>query len=65
MSLDALRESLPAYAKDLSLNLSTLAAEAILSDQQKWGAFVATAHATGCGPVIRARGSGCVPPCTC
>jgi len=54
MSLDALRETLPAYAKDLSLNLSTLAAETVLTDQQKWGAFVATAHATGCGPVIRA-----------
>ena len=54
MSLDALRETLPAYAKDLSLNLSTLAGETLLTDQQKWGAFVATAHATGCGPVIRA-----------
>ena len=27
MSLDALRETLPAYAKDLSLNLSSLAGE--------------------------------------
>ena len=54
MSLDALRESIPAYAKDLSLNLSSLAAETMLSDQQKWGAFVASAHAVGVGPVIRA-----------
>jgi lipoyl-dependent peroxiredoxin subunit D len=54
MSLDALRESLPAYAKDLSLNLSTLAAEETLSPQQKWGAFVASAYAAGSGPVIRA-----------
>ncbi|MDB5451967.1 MAG: alkyl hydroperoxide reductase [Caulobacteraceae bacterium] len=54
MSLDALRETLPSYAKDLSLNLSSLAAETILGDQQKWGAFLASAHAVGVGPVIRA-----------
>jgi alkyl hydroperoxide reductase subunit D len=54
MSLDALRESLPAYAKDLSLNLSTLAGETTLSEQQKWGCFVAAAHAVGAGPVIKA-----------
>ena len=54
MSLDTLRESLPAYAKDLSLNLSTLAAETALSEQQKWGCFVAAAYAVGIGPVIKA-----------
>ncbi|WP_293897965.1 carboxymuconolactone decarboxylase family protein [Phenylobacterium sp.] len=54
MSLDTLRESLPAYAKDISLNLSSLAAETVLSDQQKWGAFVASAHAVGAPAVVRA-----------
>ena len=54
MSLDALRAALPAYAKDLSLNLSSLAAETQLTDQQKWGAFVAAAHAVGTPAVIRA-----------
>ena len=54
MSLDALRETLPDYAKDLSLNLSSLASETLLSDQQKWGAFLASAHAVGVGPVIKA-----------
>jgi lipoyl-dependent peroxiredoxin subunit D len=54
MSLDALRESLPAYAKDLSLNLSSLATETVLGDQQKWGVFLASAYAVGVGPVIRA-----------
>ena len=47
MSIDALRDALPAYAKDLSLNLSSLAADATLSDQQKWGAFLACAFAVG------------------
>ena len=53
MTIDALREILPAYSKDLSLNLSSLAAETLLTDQQKWGAFVASAYAVGSGPVIR------------
>jgi alkyl hydroperoxide reductase subunit D len=54
MSLDALRETLPAYAKDLSLNLSSLAAETTLSDQQKWGAFTASAYAVGQPAVVTA-----------
>ena len=54
MSLDALREALPAYAKDLSLNLSSLASETLLTDQQKWGAFVASAYAVGEPSVIKA-----------
>ena len=54
MTLDALRETLPTYAKDLSLNLSSLAAETALTDQQKWGAFVASAHAVGVPAVVKA-----------
>jgi alkyl hydroperoxide reductase subunit D len=54
MSLDTLREALPAYARDLSLNLSSLAGETTLSDQQKWGAFAASAHAVGQPEVIAA-----------
>ena len=54
MSLDSLRESLPAYAKDLSLNLSSLAGETLLTDQQKWGCFLASAYAIGAPTVIRA-----------
>ncbi len=53
MSLDALRETLPAYAKDLSLNLSSLAGETVLNDQQKWGCFVAAAHAVGVTEVLK------------
>ena len=53
MSIDALRDFVPAYAKDLSLNLSTLANETTLSDQQKWGAFVACAYAVGVPEVVR------------
>ena len=54
MSLDALRDLMPAYAKDISLNLSSLANETLLTDQQKWGCFLASAHAVGVAPVVRA-----------
>jgi alkyl hydroperoxide reductase subunit D len=53
-SLDALVETLPPYAKDIGLNLSTLAGETVLGDNPKWGAFLASAHAVGVGPVIKA-----------
>lgn len=54
MSLEALRAALPDYAKDIDRNLSVLADETLLSDQQKWGAFLAAAHAVGVKPVLAA-----------
>ena len=54
MSIDALRDLLPAYAKDLSLNLSSLANETVLNDQQKWGTFLASAWAVGQPEVVKA-----------
>ena len=54
MSIDALRDRLPAYAKDLSLNLSSLLNETVLSDQEKWGCFLASAYAVGEQSLIRA-----------
>ena len=54
MSIDALRDQIPDYAKDIRLNLGTLESETSLSDQQKWGAFLASALATGNSAVINA-----------
>ena len=54
MSIDALRDLMPAYAKDISLNLSSLASETVLNEQQKWGCFLASAHAVGVAPALRA-----------
>ena len=54
MSIDALRDLIPAYAKDISLNLGSLASETVLNDQQKWGTFLASAHAIGVAPVVKA-----------
>ncbi|HTP85216.1 MAG TPA: carboxymuconolactone decarboxylase family protein [Alphaproteobacteria bacterium] len=46
MSLEALKARLSDYAKDLKLNLSSLAAEPSLTQQQRAGAFVASALAS-------------------
>lgn len=54
MPLDALKDRLPDYAKDLKLNLSTLAGETVLSDQQKAGCFLAAALAARNGETIAA-----------
>lgn len=45
MSIDALKDRLPDYAKDLKLNLSSLASETALTEQQRAGAFIASALA--------------------
>ncbi|HAQ34542.1 MAG TPA: alkyl hydroperoxide reductase [Alphaproteobacteria bacterium] len=47
MSIESLKSSLPDYAKDLKLNLGSLMNETLLSDQQKYGCFLACAHAVG------------------
>ena len=46
MTIAALRSALPDWAKDLSLNLSTLTRSTTLSEQQQWGALLAAAAAT-------------------
>lgn len=54
MSLEVLRDALPDYAKDTKLNLGALANETLLTEQQKWGTFLASAHAIGEATVVRA-----------
>src|SRR5574340_517093 len=46
MSVDNLKNSLPEYAKDLKLNLSSIARSTVLNEQQLWGTLLATAAAT-------------------
>jgi alkyl hydroperoxide reductase subunit D len=45
MTIEALKNALPDYAKDLKLNLSSLAAETVLNEQQRAGTFIACALA--------------------
>ena len=54
MTLEQLRELIPDYAKDIRLNLGSLANETTLTDQQKWGAFLASAIAIGQPQVVKA-----------
>ncbi len=54
MLFTELTKTLPDYAKDQRLNVSSLVAEQLLTDQQKWGTFVACAHACAYKPLIDA-----------
>ncbi|MQT13549.1 carboxymuconolactone decarboxylase family protein [Segnochrobactrum spirostomi] len=53
MSIDALKDQLPAFAKDVRLNLSTIGSDETLTAQQKYGLFVACGIATR-NPEVRA-----------
>lgn len=54
MSIQTLKDRLPEYAKDLKLNLGSLAAETVLNDTLKAGTFVAAAFASRNPEVIAA-----------
>ncbi|MGB1077061.1 MAG: carboxymuconolactone decarboxylase family protein [Bdellovibrionales bacterium] len=54
MAIDELKNSIPDYAKDIKLNLSSLANDETLTDQQKWGCFLACAMNTGSQTVLKA-----------
>ena len=45
MSIDNIKGAMPAYAKDIKLNISSLANDETLNEQQLWGTFVASALA--------------------
>lgn len=54
MSIDTLKSALPDYAKDLKLNIGSLANETILNDQQKYGCMLACAYAVGQPDAVKA-----------
>lgn len=64
MSIDVLKSVLPDYAKDLKLNLSSLLSETVLTDQQKYGVFLASALASRNNDVSRAVESEAAPHLT-
>jgi alkyl hydroperoxide reductase subunit D len=61
MSIEALKDALPDYAKDLKLNLGSLAAESLLSEQQRAGTFIACALAARNETVTQAVLASFVP----
>jgi alkyl hydroperoxide reductase subunit D len=54
MSLEQIADSIPSFAKDLKLNLSSVLAQAELTPQQTWGTAVATALASRNSSLYRA-----------
>ena len=54
MSIEALKNRLPDYAKDIKLNLGSLAGEVSLTTQQRAGTFIASALASRNAEVTRA-----------
>lgn len=59
MSIESLKNAIPDYAKDIKLNLSSLLNEDVLTDQQKYGCFLATALAGRNHNVIQAVENEC------
>ncbi|MFD4182987.1 carboxymuconolactone decarboxylase family protein [Rhodococcus sp. NPDC058514] len=53
MSVETLKNSLPEYAKDLKLNLSSIARTTVLTEQQLWGTLLATAAASKSATTLR------------
>jgi alkyl hydroperoxide reductase subunit D len=54
MSLKQFAETLPDYAKDLRLNISSLLNDQSLGEQRKYGLLLACAHGTGYRPIVAA-----------
>lgn len=54
MSLKQFADTLPDFAKDLRLNVSSILNDQLLGDQRKYGLLLATAHGTGYRPLVAA-----------
>ena len=54
MSLKQLSESLPDYAKDIRLNLTSILSDQLLGDERKNGLLLACAHGSGYKPLVEA-----------
>jgi len=63
-SLKEFGDTLPDYAKDLRLNLSSLLSDQLLGDQRKYGLILACAHGSGYRPLVAAAEAECVPKLT-
>lgn len=59
MTIETLKSALPDYAKDLKLNIGSLANETILTDQQKYGCMLACAYAIGTRDIVSAMKAEC------
>lgn len=53
MTLTALIDAIPDYGREVARNLAVLVEDATLTDQQKWGCFLACAHGIGVASVVQ------------
>lgn len=61
MSLKEFADTLPDYAKDLRLNLSSILNDQLLGDQRKYGLLLSCAHGSGYRPLVAAAEAECTP----
>ena len=54
MSLKQFADTLPDYAKDLRLNISSILSDQMLSEDRKFGLLLACAHGSGYRPLVAA-----------
>ena len=54
MALKQFADTLPDYAKDLRLNISSILSDQLLGDERKYGLLLACAHGTGYKPIVEA-----------
>lgn len=57
MSIENLKNAIPDYAKDLKLNLGSIARTTVLGEQQLWGTLLAAAAATRNATVLAEIGA--------
>src|SRR6201988_3427525 len=57
MSVENLKDALPEYAKDLKLNLGSIARSAVLNEEQLWGTLLASAAASRNAKVLSEIGA--------
>lgn len=64
MSIASLQDKLPTFARDVRINLSTMAEDDSLSEQQKYGLMVACGHASRVRAVAEALEAEAAPHLT-
>ena len=64
MSIETLKARIPDFARDVRLNLSTLAGDETLGEQTKWGLLLASAAATRNADVVAAIDAEATPHLT-
>ena len=60
-SLKEFADTLPEYAKDIRLNLSSILSDQLLGEQKKYGLLLSCAHGSGYRPLVAAAEAECAP----